>query len=79
MVTETHHEEEKSEDDDTNDFFANFEGETSSGSGRRRSSASRVNRVNTSGVSGGYEKKKGFTAKKSDEKKPYSEDNMNGF
>ena len=79
MVTETHHEEEKSEDDDTNDFFANFEGETSSGSGRRRSSTSRTNRVNTSGVSGGYEKKKSFTAKKSDEKKPYSEDDMNGF
>lgn len=79
MVTETHHEEEKSEDNDTNDFFANFEGETSSGSGRRRSSTSRTNRVNTSGVSGGYEKKKSFTAKKSDEKKPYSEDDMNGF
>ena len=79
MVTETHHEEEKSEDDDTNDFFANFEGETSSGSGRRRSSTSKTNRVNASGVSGGYEKKKSFTAKKSDEKKPYSEDDMNGF
>ena len=33
----------------------------------------------TSNASGGYEKKKGFTAKKSNENKPYSEDDIKGF
>ena len=87
MVTESnsrHSEEDDIDDSSADDFFANFEGEVSHGSGRRRSSSARFssnNAVKTTDVSGGYEKKKSsFTAKKSsDEKKPYSEDDIKGF
>lgn len=72
MVTETssrHSEENDIDDSNANDFFANFEGEVSHGSGRRKSSSASTrfssnNTVKTTDVSGGYEKKKNsFTAK----------------
>ena len=89
MVTESnsrHSEEDDIDDSNTNDFFANFEGEVSHGSGRRKSSSASTrfssnNTVKTTDVSGGYEKKKNsFTAKiSSNEVKPYSEDSIKGF
>ena len=81
MVTTTNNSKEEKQNT-TDDFFSKFESEmtTSSGSGRRkRTISSRSSSpINTTDASGGYEKKKGFTAKKSEDK-PYSEDDMKGF
>lgn len=73
----------------TNDFFAQFDTDDTSDEddmvirrSKRRSSLSTkptASAPDTSNVSGGYEKKKGFTAKKSNENKPYSEDDIKGF
>lgn len=72
----------------SNDFFAQFDSDDTSDEddmvirrSRRRSSFSSKTTSNpfASDVTGGYEKKKGFTAKKSNEAKPYSEDDMKGF
>lgn len=78
--------EEKHVKEKASDFFAQFDTNDTSDeddmvirrSRRHSSFSSKTNIPDTSNVSGGYEKKKGFTAKKSNDK-PYSEDDMSGF
>lgn len=68
-----------------NDFFAQFDTEDTSDEDdmvikrSKRRSTSFAASPTTTDVTGGYEKKKGFTAKKSSENKPYSEDDIKGF
>ena len=85
--------EEKSTRTKNNDFFSQFDADDSSEEddivirrSKKRHSFSSSNEsfnktsVNTNDVTGGYEKKKnGFTAHKSENRQPYSEDNMKGF
>jgi hypothetical protein len=72
------------------DFFAQFDTEEDSEDdevvikrGKRKnpfsSSPISNSNVNTTNVTGGYEKKKSFTAHKTEERKSYSEDDMKGF
>lgn len=62
-----------------NDFFAQFDTDDTSEEDNIVIKRSRRRSFQTSSLSENTEKKKSFTAKKSDEKKPYSEDDMKGF
>lgn len=70
-----------------NDFFSQFDSEDSSveddmvirRSKGRSFSSNKSSPINTTDVTGGYEKKTKFTAAKSKTEKPYSEDDLKGF
>ena len=62
-----------------NDFFAQFDTDDTSEEDNLVIKRSKRRSFQASNLSENTEKKRSFTAKKSDEKKPYSEDDMKGF